>query len=151
MAKILNPKLTIIDGSYALDGHGPMYGTAKKTNLLISSNNLVAADTVGATVMGIPIAKANNIVVASEAGLGTTNLEQIRINESLQKYKMQFSVNRTLIDNLSLLLFNSETMARLVMCSPITPLVYKLAIPLRNQQEREVASQISHKKPKLCR
>ena len=65
IAKTLNPRLVIVDGIYALDGHGPMYGTAKETNLLISSDNPVVADSLGTAVMGISIKDVENIQIAS--------------------------------------------------------------------------------------
>ena len=53
IAKILPKSCTIIDGIYSLE-RGPLHtGTAQKTNLLIASNNIIAADIVGASVMGI--------------------------------------------------------------------------------------------------
>ena len=142
ITKVLNPKVVVMDGIYALDGHGPMYGEAKKRDLLLSSNNPVSIDAVCAAIMGIPIKKAEHIIMAEKEGLGTTNLANIKFNDDWKKFAMQFSVNKTLIDNLSTLLFKSEIMAKLVMDSPITPLVYSVAKFLRNNKEKSVIKEI---------
>ena len=142
ITKTLNPKLVIIDGIYALNGHGPMYGEAKKTNLLISSNNPVVADSLGTAVMGIPLRKVDNILVASNEGLGTIDLSKVRMNDDWRTFGMDFYVKRTFVDNLSQLLFKSEALAKIVMCSPITPIAYGLIKYLRNSQEQLVVDEL---------
>jgi len=142
ITKNLNPKLIVIDGTYALDGHGPMYGEAKKTDLLISSNNPVVADSLGAAIMGIPLKVAKHILVAEKEGLGTTNLQKVRTNDDWAKFEMQFHINKTVIDRISVLLFNSELLAKVVLDSPITPLIYKVAGFLRTSEEQEVADEL---------
>lgn len=133
----------LIDGTYALDGHGPMWGEAKKTNLLISSNNPVVADSLGAVIMGIPLTKAKHILVAEKEGLGTTNLEEVRINDEWEQFRRQFQIRRrTLIDKVSWLLFNSDILAKLAMDSPFTPLIYKIVHILRSPEEKDIADQM---------
>jgi uncharacterized protein (DUF362 family) len=53
ITKLLDPKMVVIGGIYALDGHGPMYGEPVKTNLSLTANNPVVADALGANIMGI--------------------------------------------------------------------------------------------------
>ena len=142
ITKSLNPQLILMDAKYALDGHGPMYGEAKKLDMLFSSNNPVAIDSFGAAVMGIPLHTAEHILVAEKEGLGITNLEKIRINHDWKKYKMQFNSNKTIIDSLSTLLFNSETIAKIVMDSPATPFIYGIAKHLRNSNEQDVVNEL---------
>jgi uncharacterized protein (DUF362 family) len=142
ITKTLNPRLVIIDGIYALDGHGPMYGVAKKANLIMSSNNPVVADSLGTSVMGIPLKDVESIQIASRQGLGITDLSKVRLNDDWEKFRMEFHVKRTLVDNLSLLLFNSEALAKIVMCSPFTPIAYGLIKYLRNNQEQTVVDEL---------
>ena len=142
ITKLLNPKVVVVDGIYALDGHGPMYGVAKKTDLIISSNNPVVADSLGAAIMGMPLTKAKHILVAGKEGLGTTNLEEVKMNDDWGNFKMQFSINKTLIDSVSVLLFNSDTLAKFVIDSPFTPLIYKVAGYLKTSEEKEVADEM---------
>lgn len=144
IAKALDPKLTIIDGMYGLDGHGPMFGKAKKTDLLLSSNNPVAADSLGAAIIGIPLKVADHILVAEKYGLGTTNLDKIKINDNWRTFKMQFEIQKTLIDNISSLLFNSDSLAKLVMDSPFSPPLYRIAKFLRTTEEAELKTQMTN-------
>lgn len=142
ITKALNPKLVLMDATYALDGHGPMYGEPKKLDLILSSNNPVVSDTLGTAIMGIPLKTAEHILVAEKEGLGTTDLEKIKLNDDWKKYEMQFSSNKTIIDSLSTLLFKSETAAKIVMDSPATPVIYWIAKHFRNNNEKEVVKEL---------
>lgn len=139
---LLDPKLAIIDGTYALDNHGPMYGNAKKTNMIVSANNPVVADSLGAAIMGIPLTKAEHILVAEKEGLGTTKLNEITINNGWRNYEMQFNVNKTLLDRISVILFNSDLLAKVVMDSPFTSSMYKIATFLRTSDEQRLSKEM---------
>jgi uncharacterized protein (DUF362 family) len=142
IAKILNPKITIIDGLYALDGHGPMYGEPVKMDLLLMSDNVVVADALGATIMGIPLKRAKHILVAEKEGIGTTCLEDVKINTDWSRYRREFKIRKTLIDRLSTIPFHSYVVAKLIMDSPFTALVYKIVTLLRTSEEKSVANQL---------
>ncbi len=142
LTKVLKPKIVLIDGSYALNGHGPMYGEAVKADLLIAANNPVVADAFGSAIMGIPVSQVEHIMIAEKEGLGTTNLDAVQFNDDWKKYQMQFQVNKTLIDSLSTILFNSECMAKLVMDSPAKPIIYGVAMKLRNNDEQCVNDEL---------
>jgi uncharacterized protein (DUF362 family) len=142
LTKVLNLKIALIDGTYALNGHGPMYGEAIKTNLLITANNPVVADSFGTAIMGIPISKIDHILTAEKEGLGITNLNAVQFNDDWKKYQMQFQVNRTIIDRLSMILFKSECIAKLVMDSPLKPTIYGVVQKLRNNEENFVNDQV---------
>lgn len=143
MAKLLNPKITVIDGFYALDGHGPMFGDPLKMDLILASNNVVAADALGAAVMGVSLKRAKHIIIAEKEGIGTTNLEKVRVNTDWKQYGRQFQIRKTLLDRASGLLFHSDIIAKLVIASPFTPLVYKVAGTLRSSEEKTIASQLN--------
>ena len=127
ITKALNPQIILMDATYALDGHGPMYGEAKHLEMILASNNPVVIDALGAAVMGISLESAEHILMAEKEGLGITDLEKIKMNDDWRKFELQFSSNKTIIDSLSTLLFKSETMAKIVMDSPVTPLIYGIA------------------------
>ena len=143
MAKLLNPKITVIDGLYALNGHGPMYGDPVKMDLVLMSNNVVVADALGAAIMGVSLKRAKHIAVAEKEGIGTTNLENVRVNTDWKQYGRQFQIRKTLLDRVSGLLFHSDTIAKLVIASPFTPLIYKVAGTLRSPEEKAIASQLN--------
>lgn len=145
LTKVLNPEIVLIDGSYALNGHGPMYGEAVKADLLIAANNPVVADTLGTKIMGIPVSKIDHIMIAEKEGLGITNLDAVQFNDDWKKFQMQFQVNRTIIDRLSMIPFNSEYMAKLVMDSPVKPIIYGIVQKLRNNDEKLVNDQVTRR------
>lgn len=142
ITKLLNPEIVVIDGIYALDGHGPMYGEPVKMDLILAANNPVVADALGSKIMGIPLENARHILVAEKEGLGTTNLQEVKINDGWGRFKRQFQMRKTLLDRASWLLFNSDALAKLVISSPFTPLIYKVAGMLRTSEEKEVTNQI---------
>lgn len=143
ITKMLNPKLVLIDGIHSLDNHGPMYGEAKKTDLIISSNNPVVADSLGAAIMGIPLSKAKHILAAEKLGLGTTKLEEVMINRNWDVYKMRFNIDKTLLDRIAILPFNSEILAKIIMDSSLSPLIYNIGKHLRTPEETAVSKEIN--------
>jgi uncharacterized protein (DUF362 family) len=143
LTKVLNPRIVLIDGIYALNGHGPMYGEAIKSDLLIAANNPVVSDTFGSAIMGIPVSQVEHIMIAEKEGLGTTNLDAVQFNDDWKKYRMQFQVNKTVLDRLSTILFNSECIAKLVMDSPAKPIIYSVATKFRNKDEQYVNDQVT--------
>ena len=142
ITKLLKPKIILIDGSFALTEHGPLYGKVLKNNVIISSNNPVVSDSLGAEVMGISPTKCKHITVAEQAGLGIMDLSQVKINEDWREYIIKFSINKTFIDMLATIPFNSEIFAKLIMDSPATPIINKIAPLLKTTKEREVAIDI---------
>lgn len=146
ITRTLNPNIVVIDATYALNRHGPMYGEAVKMNLIISSNNPVVADTLGVAIMGMPLKTAKHIIVAEKEGLGTTDLGKVDINREYSSFKRQFVIERTFIDKVSLLFFERPTLAKFVFSSPFTPFIYWVAKRFRTPEEKELADKISKQK-----
>jgi len=140
ITKRLNPKLVIIDGTYSLDRHGPMYGVPRRTDLLITSNNPVVADALAARVMGIPLKRANHILVAEKERLGTTDMKDVHINCRWEDFQLNYRIERTLLDYASVPLFRSEFLANTVMNSSLTPLIYKIGNAFKNSEERKISN-----------
>jgi uncharacterized protein (DUF362 family) len=146
LAKVINPKITIIDGLFGLNNHGPMYGTPINMDLLIAANNVVVADTLGVRVMKLPLKKVKHIVIAEKEGLGTTNLDSVRINTDWKQYSRQFRIKKTLLDRASMILVKSDLAAKIVMDSPLTGFLYGCAGNLRSKDEQITASYLSPNK-----
>jgi uncharacterized protein (DUF362 family) len=144
----LRPRIVIIDGLYSLNRHGPMYGEPVRTDMLLVSDNTVAADALGAMIMGFSPRSIQHLAVAEKAGLGPLSPADIEVNTDWSKYRRQFKIERTLIDRASSLLFHSELIARIVMDSALTPLIYKVVGFLRSPDEKQVAGQLgNHRYP----
>lgn len=146
IASLIKPKIVVIDGTYALNKHGPMYGEPVKTDLVLIADNTVAADALGARLMGFSPLSIKHIAVAEKAGLGSTRLDDVEISQDWQRYRRQFRIERTLIDRVSALPFNSDTLAKLIFQSQFTPLIYKVVGVLRTSKEKEIASQLGKQK-----
>lgn len=142
ITKKLEPGLILIDGIYALDEHGPMYGTPRKVDLLLSADNPVVADALGANIMCMDLKKVEHIMMAEREGLGTTDINKVQINPGWETNRFQCRVKRTYVDNLSTLLFNSEFLAKLVMDSPFKPMIYGIAGKLRTKDEQKIVGEI---------
>jgi uncharacterized protein (DUF362 family) len=136
MAKVLNPKIVVIDGIFGLDGHGPMTGTPVKMDLIMASDNPVVADTLGSSIMGFSPDKIGSIRIAEREGLGTTSLEEVRINKDWRPYKRQFHVKKTFMDTITVLPFKSDFIARAVFDSSLTPLIHKVVDMLKSSEEK---------------
>jgi uncharacterized protein (DUF362 family) len=64
-------QLTIIDGLFGMEGPGsPVNGRPVKMDLLIASHDLIAAEVVGAAVMGFDSSTLPYIHAAVDRGLG---------------------------------------------------------------------------------
>jgi len=90
LASVLRPSLTVIDGIVA----GEVHETSKcpvEMGLVIASTDPVAADAVGALVMGIDPREVRHLVLAERKGLGTLRLEDIEIvGEPIERIARKF-------------------------------------------------------------
>jgi len=146
IAKLLKPRIIVVDGIYALDRHGPMYGEAVKRNLVLIADNAVAADALGARLMGFSPLSIKHIAAAEKAGLGSTKLLDIELKKDWHQYQRQFQIERTLIDRISLIPFNSDVAAKLIFDSKLTPFIYRVVGILRTPKEKEIASHMGKRK-----
>lgn len=146
IASHLKPKIIIVDGLYGLNKHGPMYGEAVDTGLVIIADNTVAIDALGASIMGFSPDKVEHIRIAAQAGLGSDKLQDSEINKDWKPFQRKFEIRKTLIDRLSVIPFKSDALARLIFQSPLTALIYKVIGLFRTSKEKEIASQLGNKK-----
>ena len=92
-AKMLSPTLNIIDGIYSLE-YGPIiYGQAHRSNLIITSKDLISADKVGATLLGYPPESVPHISLAMSSQKRVADLTDLNIlgdvavNEAIKPLK----------------------------------------------------------------
>ena len=80
----IRPALTVVDGIRTLMRGGPTGGNlddVKMSNTLIASADVVAADSQAATLFGLTGADIGYIPLAAAMGLGTMDLDSIKIEE----------------------------------------------------------------------
>jgi uncharacterized protein (DUF362 family) len=84
LASLIKPSLTVVDAMRILVANGPTGGSlndVRQTNMVIASHDMVAADAFAATLFGLRGEDIPYIKLSSEMGLGTLDLNAIRIEE----------------------------------------------------------------------
>jgi uncharacterized protein (DUF362 family)/NAD-dependent dihydropyrimidine dehydrogenase PreA subunit len=74
---VVKPDIALIDATWCMEGNGPIGGSAKKMDLLIASDDPVAADTVGSLVMKIDPMQVRHIVACEKMKLGSMDFEVV--------------------------------------------------------------------------
>jgi uncharacterized protein (DUF362 family) len=85
------PDLVLFDGTWAMEGLGPMYGIPFALNLILATRNVVAGDAVAGHIMGFEPGELLVTKMAYERGLGEMNLDKIPVvGEPLESVKRRF-------------------------------------------------------------
>ncbi len=79
LAQEVYPDLAVIDGFTGMEGDGPSRGTEVDSRVALASTDAVAADVLGARVMGYDAKKILYLSAMAKAGMGQGNPEKIRI------------------------------------------------------------------------
>jgi uncharacterized protein (DUF362 family) len=112
--KLLKPRLTIMDGTYFLDGAGPMTGDAIPLSLLIVGDDVGATSKITCEIMGIQASKIRHFKVAGQESLFPQTFSQIVTNTEFVKYKThQFIMKRAFLDWISLIGFRSKLFTKI--------------------------------------
>ena len=81
LAMMVRPTLVILDGTEAMVTNGPTGGSVsdlKRTDTLIASCDMVAADSYGCGLLGLKPTDLPYLAKAEKAGAGTTNFESLK-------------------------------------------------------------------------
>ncbi len=84
LSSVVRPTLTIVDAVRILVANGPTGGSlndVRQTDTVIASHDFVAADAWAATLFGLKGADVPFIKAAADMGLGTLELDNIKIEE----------------------------------------------------------------------
>jgi len=79
LAARLHPHLAVIDGFEGMEGDGPLTGPMIDHRVYVVSTDWLAADTVGAELMGFGIGKIGYLTYCAQAGMGQADLNKIEI------------------------------------------------------------------------
>jgi len=92
LSTTLRPDFSIVDGIVAMEGNGPIQGTAKAAGVLVMGDDPVAVDATAARVMGLVPERIGYLQKAGYA-LGNVSAEKIQqIGESLEETRTPFTV-----------------------------------------------------------
>jgi uncharacterized protein (DUF362 family) len=64
--------ITLVDGMTAMEGNGPVYGDPVEMNMVLSSQDLVASDTLCAQLIGLNPKSIEHLQLAERRGLGSS-------------------------------------------------------------------------------
>jgi uncharacterized protein (DUF362 family) len=84
-----------------MEGDGPVDGTPVDHRVCVVSNDWLAADTVGAELMGLSIGKIGYLTYSAQMGLGQADLSKIEIlgpalKDHIKIYKEPSNINQLL-------------------------------------------------------
>jgi uncharacterized protein (DUF362 family) len=79
LAPLLHPSLSVIDGFEGMQGDGPINGTSVDHRVCVVSTDYLAADTVGANLMGIDPANVGYLSYLASAKVGESDLSKMEI------------------------------------------------------------------------
>jgi uncharacterized protein (DUF362 family) len=87
----LKPSLTVMDGTVAQEGFGPIFGDPVDLRVILASKDLVAADAVASLIMGY---KPEDVLItkfAAERGLGEIDINKIEVTgTAIDEVKRRF-------------------------------------------------------------
>lgn len=79
LARVIDPVLTVIDGTVGMEGSGPLGGTNVEMDIVLASADTVAVDTVASLVMGFDPLDVDHIRIGQMQGLGTADKNKIEV------------------------------------------------------------------------
>lgn len=124
--RAINPKICVLDGTYALDRRGPLEGDPIPAGWLVVSDNVVALDTVGAYLLDVDARRIRHIWLAEKEGLGTADLSQTDLSCPLPPPVLNSVIRPTVMDLVAILVYKSRTLSKLMFDSPLTPVLYRI-------------------------
>jgi uncharacterized protein (DUF362 family) len=101
LAPLLHPSLSVIDGFEGMEGNGPVSGSKVDHRVCVVSTDYLAADTVGASLMGIDPADMGYLTYLAAAKAGESDLSKMEIlgepiAKLAKKYQLATSIQRQL-------------------------------------------------------
>jgi uncharacterized protein (DUF362 family) len=79
LAPLLHPSLSVIDGFEGMEGNGPIGGTRVDHRVCVASTDYLAADVVGASLMGIDPMDIGYLSYLATAKVGESDVGKMEI------------------------------------------------------------------------
>lgn len=99
----IRPTITILDGIWGMEGHGPGNGTPRNYGILAGSKDSVALDCSICRILGAPLEDFPLYREAKKRGIGQTNLEQVTFKGNLDPLEVIKDVDIPRLDSLHVL------------------------------------------------
>lgn len=91
LQRILQPKLIILDGTFAMEGRGPVAGPVRRLDVLLSSPDPVALDATAMRLVNLDPRKARHVVLAGKGGLGNFDQAAIEVEGDWEQCRAVFT------------------------------------------------------------
>jgi len=88
--RILKPKLILMDGTFAMEGRGPVAGQVRRLDVLLASPDPVALDATAMRLVRLDPKRARHVMLAAEDGLGHFDEAQIEVEGDWERCRTQF-------------------------------------------------------------
>ena len=132
--KVVKSDLVVVDGLFSLDGRGPILGSPVRTNMIMAANNAPVADSLISRFFGMEPESIEHLRLAAREGLGPLDLAEVGLRGTLEP-SIRLRPRKAPIDYLASLTFKSKIINKMIMDSPLSPLLYKVMTPFRSKQE----------------
>ncbi len=94
LAPLLHPSLAVIDGFEGMEGHGPVFGTRVDHRVCVVSTDYLAADVVGASLMGINPMDIGYLSYLAAANAGESDVSKMEIlGEPIAKLAKKYQLD----------------------------------------------------------
>lgn len=92
LLKVIKPKLTVIDGTLAMEGFGPHSGDLISMGVIIAGRDVVAVDAVASEIMGYQAMEIPTTQIATKQFLGVGDLSKIVVKgKKIEEVKKNFT------------------------------------------------------------
>ena len=131
--KALRVGISIIDGKYGLNKNGPLRGNVVELGWLMVADNILAADMVCSTLMGIDPWSLRFIRFYHETEQ-LPELNQFHFNQDFRQFiGPNFYLKRDLLDYPGNFAFHSSFLAYLAYASPVSRMLHKILYLFREK------------------
>jgi uncharacterized protein (DUF362 family) len=105
LVQLFPPSLTVIDGTIGMEGgYSPCFGAPADANIIVAGSDIVATDSVAASLMGFDyrkITQKNPIALGEERSLGKARLSEIDVvGEKISDVRRPFDFDKNLPETL---------------------------------------------------
>ena len=90
LQRALHPQLIIMDGTFGMEGRGPVAGRVRRLDVLLASPDPVALDSTAMRLVGLDPKCARHVVLAAEQGLGRFDESQIEVEADWERAQTRF-------------------------------------------------------------
>jgi uncharacterized protein (DUF362 family) len=90
LQRALHPQLVIMDGTFGMEGRGPVAGRVRRLDVLLASPDPVALDSTAMRLVGLDPKRARHVTLAADQGLGHFDESQIEVEGDWERCRTRF-------------------------------------------------------------